>query len=286
MYKIGFDIGGSSVKAAVLESDKVIKTTARDITYVDKTEKLVNVLEDFYQKLTQEPGKGKVEKVGFSVAGALDKEREKMLNSVNLSYLNNQPLRRLFSEAVGDLPVALENDANCFLVMEMKIGLARRFSNVYYVTIGTGVGGAMMIDKKLVVGAHGACGEPGHMIIDREKGLDLEELASNKFLKRKLGTASLEARKKAAAGDKRALEIFEELGANLGIGITNVINIVDPEAVIIGGGVALAREFFEPRMRQKIEELVTSPAARQTKIIFNTDKKLCRFGGAVGAALM
>jgi len=111
----------------------------------------------------------------------------------------------------------------------------------------------------------------------------LEKLASNKFLISLLGPGSKEAGQLALAGDVKAREAVDQLGRNLGVGIANIINIFDPEAIIINGGISEARELILPGIKEGVAKFVASPAAKETKILFS---QLGRFGGALGAALM
>lgn len=225
----------------------------------------------------------KIEGIGFSVAGSLDKERRKVLNSYNIPYLNGKLFLQIFKRKFSSYPVAIEHDVHCFLLAESKIGVAKKYTNVFYLTLGTGIGGAFTIDGKIITGSHGAAGEIGHSIVDFEKSVRWEDVAASKYIKSQLGIFFSEAKEKASRGDKRVLQAFMELGENLGVGIANIINIFDPEVIIINGGLASAKELISPGIKKGIEKYVISPEARKTKIIWS---KLGRFGGALGAALM
>lgn len=280
MYYLGFDIGGSSVKAVLVKERKVIKSKIEELPKSLKA--FLKLIEKITNELTKDIPAKEIAGIGIGVAGTLDLKREKMLNSPNIPYLNNKPLKKLFQKKLK-YPVKLENDVNCFLLAESKIGLAQNLKNIFYLTLGSGIGGALMINGQLILGAHGAAGEAGHMIIEPNKKLDLEELASNKFIKRILKIGSVEAERRARTGDKKAKEAFKKLGKNLGVGIANIINIFDPEAVILAGGVSLAKKFILSDIKKEIKKYVTSPAARKTKILFS---KLGRFGGAIGATFL
>jgi len=156
-------------------------------------------------------------------------------------------------------------------------------SDVFYLTLGSGVGGAWMVDGKISIGAHGTAGEIAHTIINIDQSIELEAMASNKFIVSLLGIGSVEVGKSAMAGDKKAQEAIGQLGRNLGVGVANIINIFDPEAIIINGGISEAQELILPGIKENIAKFVSSPAARETKILFS---QLGRFGGALGAALM
>ena len=140
-----------------------------------------------------------------------------------------------------------------------------------------------MVNGAIVYGAHGASGEAGHMIVDLMGGRDLEMLAANKFIYKNLGVNFRAAFTHARAGDKKAQAVFAVLGENLGVGIANIINIFDPEMIILGGGISEARKFFASGMKRSINKYVPSSSARRTKIVYS---RLGRYGGALGAALL
>ena len=278
MFYLGFDIGGSSTKAVLAENQKIIKSWVAD------TPKNLESLLELIKKIKEELVSGKeIAGVGIALAGTLDLKREKMLQSPNLSFLNNQPVKELFKKTFEPWPVKIEHDVHCFLLAEKKIGLAQNLKSVFYLTLGTGIGGAWMINGKIIFGAHGAAGEAGHMVMEKNAGLDLEDLASNKLILKSLGAGSIEAEKRARQGDQKAREVLEKIGENLGTGIANIINIFDPEAVILNGGICSAKEFIQAGIERGIGQYVISPAAQETKILFSA---LGREAGALGAALL
>jgi len=280
MYYLGFDIGGSIVKAVLVKEKKIIKSKVADLP--NSLEALLAWLKETGQELIG-GADTEIGGVGFAVAGVLNAERSKMLKSPNIKFLDNQPLGELFKSIVAPYPIKIEHDAHCFLVAEKEIGLARKLKNIVYLTVGTGVGGAFMVDGKIISGAHGSAGEIGHTIINIELGLDLEDLSANDFVKKTLGISAAQAEKLARVGDQKAGDIFERRCQNLGIGLANIINTFDPEAVILGGGIVSAKDIILPKLKQQIEKFVISPDAKKTTILFS---QLGSQGGALGAALL
>lgn len=281
MYYLGFDIGGSSVKAVLVKNKEIVKSVLSDLP--DNLSGLLSLIGQMKDELTADVASERIGGIGFAVAGAIDKEQERILKAPNISYLDGQPLKRIFEEKFTPCAVKMDNDARCFLLAEKKTGAAKNLENIFYLILGTGIGGAWTLDGKIIRGAHGAAGEAGHTIIDIASGNDFEALASNKFIKKESGVESSALYQKARSGDKNARDIFTKLGRNLGVGIANVINIIDPEAIIISGGVAQAQESILPGIKESVEKFVISPAAKQTPILFSA---LGRFGGALGAALL
>jgi len=281
MYHIGFDIGGSSIKAVLVRDKKVISRATKVLP--KNMNALLSAVKDIKDEFESAIKPKRVSKAGFSVAGVLDKKRERMLKSPNIKYLDEKPLKKLFQQKLNLRNIIIENDANCFLIAEQAIGAGKKFKNIFYFIVGTGIGGALMIDDKVILGSHGSAGEAGHMIIDINKKIDLEDLSSNKFIKKSLGISAEEAFKKAKKGDKRAKKALLQLGENLGVGAANIINIIDPEALIISGGISSAKKFILPGVKKGIGRFVTSSEAKKTKIIFT---RLGQYGGAIGAVLL
>jgi len=279
MYYVGFDIGASSVKAALIKNKEIVKTDLQPLA-----SDLAGLLELFSAMLKELSSDiAEIDGIGFGFAGMMDKQREVMLVSPNIKYLNNQPLRSLLAEKFKPYSIKIEHDAHCFLLAEKEVGLARDLADIFYLTLGSGVGGAWMASGKISVGAHGAAGEVAHTIINIAQSTELEALASNKFIVSQLGVGSIESGKSALAGDAKAREAIKQLGQNLGVGIANIINIFDPEAIIINGGISEAQELILPGIQEGIDKFVSSPAAKETKVLFS---QLGRFGGALGAALI
>ena len=291
MHYIGFDIGGTNVKAALVKDKKIIES---------KTEKLPDNLEgllDLAAKIASEftiAKKSKSIKIngaGFAVPGPLDIKRKTVLNCPNIQYLKNAPFKKLLERKLK-LPIKIEHDVHCFLLAETIAGAAKNFQNVFYITLGTGVGGAWMYDGKIYFGANAAAGEIGHTIIKSkikvqnsklEEILELEDLASNKIFQRLMRKNAEEVFELARKGDEKAREIFQIMGENLGLGLANLINILDPSAIILGGGISKANEFFLPSARKIMSRYIISPlAVKNVKILVS---KL-PLAGALGAAFL
>lgn len=280
MYFVGFDIGGSSVKSVLVKNRMLIKSGIDNLP--PNLKGLLNLIERIVKNFETTAKKARIGGVGVSMAGALDFKREKILKSPNIKYLNNQPIKKLLAQKLK-YPIRIEHDAHSFLLVEKKFGLAKNRNDAFCLTLGSGIGGAYMTGGKILRGNHGSAGEAGHMMMETSKKLEFEDLAANKFIKRKLSISSTEAFARARRGDTKVKKVFHELGKNLGIGIANIINVFDPEIVILAGGVIGARRFIEPGIKQGIKKFVLSPAAQKTKILFSS---LGTFGGALGAAFL
>lgn len=276
MAILGIDIGGSSLKVVLREKEKILKKEVFELP--KKQKKFLDLLEKIYKNFSQ---KRIVEKIGIAIAGILDKKREKLVRAPNLNFLEGIKIKELIEKKLKR-KVFIENDVNCFGLAEKFWGKAKNFDYFLCVVLGSGIGGAIFVNEKLILGENGGAGEIGHIFLDIKNKLDFEDLASDKFLKRKLRKNSFQTKILAEKRNKKAIKIFEELGKNLGLGIVNLIHIFDPQAIILGGGVTLAKKFFEKEMRKTIREFIISKSYK-TKILFSN---LGRFGGALGATFI
>jgi glucokinase len=185
--------------------------------------------------------------------------------------------------------VFIENDANAAAVGEMWMGAARGCCDVISVTLGTGVGGGVILDGKLWRGSHGSAGEIGHTTVDPFSGLKckcgntgcLELFASataivrmtrenlSLFPESTLKSEGLTAAKVYEAGrngDELALAVFQRFGMYLGIGLANLINLIDPQIIVISGGAVNGWDLFAPEMYRQVEERAFRTTAQQVKI--------------------
>lgn len=260
---IAIDIGATKIIFALVKEKKIIKT--KKINTPKNKEGLIKVL---IENINDLKGDLKIKGIGIAAAGILDKKREKILNSPNLNYLNNFPLAEVLRKKVQS-KVIMENDANCFTLGEAILGAAKDRKRVFGITLGSGVGGGLVIDSKIYQGAFGGAGEIGHSSIKFD-GIKcecgnfgcFEEYCGKRFFQRKK-VSSKELAKRAEKNDKRAKEIFKEYGRHLGIGIANLVNILEPEIIVIGGGIAKAQKHFLGEAKKEAKKRIISPPARR-----------------------
>jgi glucokinase len=188
------------------------------------------------------------------------------------------------------VPTALINDARAFGLAELRLGAGRGASALVGMVLGTGVGGVIAIDGRVHLGHDGTAGELGHQTIDPDgpscncgnQGC-LEAFARADRIAEACGTPTVEAAVQAAhAGDERALSGLTRVGTYLGIGIANVIAILSPDRVVIGGGVAAADALLLDPMRAEIARRVTTTALTEVEIV---TAELGTWAGAIGAAV-
>jgi glucokinase len=200
-----------------------------------------------------------------------------------------KPVAGPVGAALG-LPVALINDARAFGLAELRLGAGRGASSMVGLTLGTGVGGVIAIDGRVHLGHDGTAGEVGHQTIDPDGPLCncgnhgcLESFARADRIAAACGTETVEAAVEAAdAGDARALDGLAQVGRYLGIGIANMITVISPDRVVIGGGIAAAGDLLLGPIRDEVRRRVLMTSLNEVEIV---TAELGTWAGAIGAAI-
>jgi glucokinase len=310
---IGVDIGGTKVLAGLVDERGEVLARARRPTPSRDPRAVERTIAEVVKELSAHPAIGpdqEVSGVGIGAAGFVDADRAKVLFAPHLAW-RNEPLRDGVTAAVG-LPVIVENDANAAAWAEWKFGAGQQESRLVCVTLGTGIGGGIVLDGVVQRGRWGMAGEFGHMVVVPDgrrcecgnRGC-LEQYASGNVLGR-------EARELAAAGspvtvplvervggdlsalvgplitqaaregDAVAIELFEEVGRWLGIGLANLAAALDPGMFVIGGGVSDAGELLLAPARESFRKTLTGRGFRPMPQILKA--ALGPEAGLVGAA--
>ncbi|HBB87725.1 MAG TPA: hypothetical protein DC047_08935, partial [Blastocatellia bacterium] len=228
--------------------------------------------------------------VSVVVPGTVNVEEGTVVKAPNVPCLDGFRLTEALTRALNR-PAILENDANAAAVGEMWQGAGRGHHSIVCVTLGTGLGGGIVLDGKLWRGADGSAAEIGHMCVDPFGGVAcgcgsrgcLEVYASATAIVRMTREArprhpesvlrtgesmtSEDVYRAGLKGDELALEVFRRMGVYLGIGLANLINILNPEMIVIGGGVVNAWELFEKHMHQQVAERAFPLPAANVKIV-------------------
>jgi glucokinase len=182
--------------------------------------------------------------IGIGAPGPVEPKTGLVLHPPNLKGWKKVNLRSIMSKKLGR-KVILENDANCAALAELRFGAGRSFGTFIYVTVSTGIGGGIVIDKKLYTGFSGSAGEIGHTIIDMNgpkcscgKRGHLEGLASGPALQKRSGHSPEKLGALARKGNRKALKHISYNGYLIGLGLSNLVNILNPEAIVVGGGLS------------------------------------------------
>ncbi len=303
---IGVDLGGTKMLVGVLAGTETLYEQ-REASTGQTEDELVELLVREVEEARE--ARPEAVAIGLGVPATIDHDRGVAVAAVNLP-LSELPLRDLVSERVG-LPVFLDNDANVAALAEYLYGAAQGKPNTVMLTIGTGIGGGLVLAGELYRGATGAGAELGHTVIQADgppcqgncpnHGC-VEALASGTALGREgraaaesapdsaLGKALAEGKEidgkvvteAALAGDQVAIEAFELIGSRLGVACSSFANIFQPDAIVVGGGVIAAGDLLLEPARREVRERALTPMNR-TPILEAT---LGNDAGMIGAAAM
>ncbi|GGM83042.1 MULTISPECIES: ROK family glucokinase [Terrabacter] len=309
---IGIDIGGTKVAGGVVdETGAITHRTRRDTPHRSTSPSVVeNTIVESVEELLRQVDPDDVVAVGIGAAGFVAEDRATVVFAPHLSW-RNEPLRAALSQRIH-LPITVDNDANAAAWAEACFGAARGESHVVVITLGTGIGGALIIDGHVERGRHGIAGEFGHMQI-MPGGIRCEcgnrgcweQYASGNALVREARAmieagspvvADLLARlggdaaaltgpfitEAAREGDPTARELLADIGEWLGIGLANLASAFDPGLFVIGGGVSAADEMLIGPAREAFRRQLPGrgyrPEARIVRAVLGSD------AGLIGAA--
>jgi glucokinase len=289
---LGLDLGGTNIKVVVLEHDaegwRVIHRDQVATPAAEGPDRVVARLAEVgAEAIGRSPG---VSSVGIGIPGLYDPAAGTTRFLVNIpGAWDGHPVAGPVGEALR-VPAALINDARAFGLAELRLGAGRGASAMVGLTLGTGVGGVIAIDGRVHQGHDGTGGELGHQTLDPDgptcgcgnRGC-LESYARADRIAEACGTATAEeAMAKARAGDSQALDGFERVGRRLGVGIANMITVITPERVVIGGGVAGALDLLLDTIRDEVRRHVFTTSLEGVEIV---PAELGTWAGAIGAAI-
>ena len=301
MYVVGIDVGGQTTKLGVVDARGAVlaQTVIRTDTHVE-IEPYIADLAVALNKVIAEAGvEGQVKGIGVGAPNA-NYYTGTIESAVNLSWGGTKTIEfaKLLSEAMNGLPVALTNDANAAAVGEMTYGAARGMKNFIMITLGTGVGSGIVINGDVVYGHDGFAGELGHTAAVRSNGRTCNcgktgcletyasatgvartarewlELSDEPSVLRNLDSiASKDVFDAAKEGDKLALKIFEFTGKILGRSFADFIAFSSPEAIVLFGGLARAKEFLTAPIEEAMNSNVLPLWRNKVKIVYSQLKE-------------
>lgn len=282
---IGIDLGGTAIKLGRFTPDGTCLLSLSVATPQPATpEAVVAVMVEAIAQIDPEQHTAAI---GVGTPGPTDAAGRVAKVAINLKGWHDVPLAEWLEAKTGK-PTILANDANCAGLGEAWLGAGRRFQNLILLTLGTGVGGAIIFDGKLFVGHQGAGGELGLITLNPDGPMcnsgnqgSLEQYVSVSAIRRRTGKEPDQLGMLAQAGDAYALTFWQEYGRDLGIGLTSLVYVLTPEAIIIGGGVSASAEFFLPFVKAEIEQRVLHTSRVGLQIL---SAELGNSAGMVGAA--
>ncbi len=298
---IGIDLSGPQIHAALISADgEKIESREAEIRHDQLIEQVA--------ALGRELGAGNVSAMGIAIPGLVNRQTDRVVVSRALPTTVREDLHSEFTRAAG-MRVEIENDANAAAYGEYKIGAGRGSRDIFYMMIGKGIGGAIILDGKLWTGATGFAGEIGHITIDSD-GIEcmcgntgcLETVASAPSIVRRAkdrllrdSTSSLsrlglnknftadDVAHQANEGDDFALMMIERTGKYIGTGVATVINLLNIERIVLGGGVMDAGELILNPIMNEARRRAFQPCFDATQIVAGT---LGRDSVVIGAAML
>jgi glucokinase len=289
---LGLDLGGTNIKWAVVERDaddwRVLDRDQVATPRAEGPDAVVPRLASVgAEAIGRWPG---VSSVGIGVPGLYDPVAGTIRFLVNFrGPWAGRPVAGPVGAALG-LPATLINDARAFGLAELRLGAGRGASSLIGFTLGTGVGGVIAVDGRVLLGHDGTAGELGHQTIEPDgpwcgcgnRGC-LEAFARADQIAAACGTATAEeAFDRARAGDAQALEGLAQVGRYLGIGIANMVTVITPDRVVIGGGIAAAADLLLGPIRDELRRRVRTTSLDETQVV---TAELGTWAGAIGAAI-
>ena len=305
-YAFGIDVGGTTVKTGLFSGEGKLLRSFEIPT--DKTDNGANILSDIASAVKkclkeEKTGLDEVIGIGMGLPGAVLDDGT-VNRCINLGWGVFNAADKM-SGLCGGVPVRCTNDANAAALGEMKAGGGRGYKNVFMVTLGTGVGGGLIIDGKIVNGAFGAAGEFGHYVVNKDETVicncgkrgcleqytsanGIVRVAKKRLLEDDAPTILREASPltskaifdAAKEGDKIALELADGLGQYLGLALSYVAGVADPEIFVIGGGVSKAGDILIDNIKKYYRKYAFH-ASRDTRFAL---AKLGNDAGMYGAA--
>ena len=309
--RIGIDVGGTNVKIALVEDGKIIYSNSVPTYAKMGYEYTVNNIKQAIGDLMRETetDEHSIEGIGFDFPGQVDYKTGVVKLAPNIPGWVNIPIANMIEDEFH-IPTKIDNDVRCAALGEMKFGAGKGCENFICITVGTGIGSGIVINGQIVRGASNAAGELGHIKLQMEDGPlcgcgdsgCLEAFASGpaivamayEYLKGGKSAKFAEmagdgditpyiVAKAAEAGDPVAKRIFEIIGYRIGMGLTSVINLLNPERVIIGGGVAECGDLLLEPIRRTVKARAMKVAGETVEIV---PAQLGNSAGVIGASML
>ncbi len=301
---IAADLGGTNLRMAAVDANgAILFRTRRETPRGENAGEIVRAIAEGADECRRNCHNFKVKAVAAAVPATVSVERGLILTAPNLTALNNFSMTAALEKELG-VESILENDANAAAVGENWLGASKGFQNSIMVTLGTGVGGGVIIGGKILRGMDGTAGEVGHINVEpfgAPCGCGscgcLEQYASataivrlakkikSQYPKSNLNQhappSALDIYRLGTEGDELALEVFRQMGFYLGVALSGLINVLNPEMIVIGGGASDGWKLFLPHVQETIRQRTYREPAERARIAL---AELGDDAGIIGAA--
>jgi len=276
---IGIDLGGTKIGAGRVIGAKVEEHYSELLGHkkLSNAKAVIDTVIDVTGRLFNKKVKG----IGVGVPSVVDRKKGIIYDVVNIPSWKEVRLKSIL-ESKFKVPTFIDNDANCFALGERLYGKGRKYENFVGLAIGTGIGGGIINKGRLLEDANCGSGEFGEVLYKDKR---YEDYCSGMFFKGKYNIDGKKLYQRAKTGNKTALRILEEFGYHLGNAIKTVMFTVDPEAVIIGGSIVEAKDYYKDTMWQQIKTFTFTRSAKRIKVEFSRNAKHAPILGAAAVCL-
>lgn len=270
---IGVDLGGTNMRAGRISDNRLIEQASRPTPKdAKKCEDTLEILLEAIRSVWNEDVKG----IGIGVPSVVDRKKGIVYDVVNIPHWKEVHLKELL-ESQFNVPVYVDNDANCFALGERFFGEGRNYENFVGLTIGTGLGGGIIQQGKLLSDSNCGSGEFGMLPYKEEI---LEYYCSGSYFMNIWGIDGKEMYDRAMRKDDLALEAYRQFGEHVAAAIKMVVLTIDPEMIVFGGSVAAAHTLFEDSMYENLKDFAYPNSIKNLQIRFSTIEN----SGILGAA--
>lgn len=271
--RIGVDLGATNIRAGIVEAGVIYRMVTEPFPF-DKPEKeTIESLIGAIRKIMNSNIKG----IGIGVPSILDSRHGIVYNAVNIPSWREIHLKDIL-ENEFKVPVIVNNDCNCFVFGERYYGEATIYQNIVGITLGTGLGAGIIINNMLYEGMNTGAGEIGSLPYFDS---DYEKYCASHFFE-KYKTTGSDLYQRAQEGDEEAISIWELFGYHVGNLMKAILLTYDPEAIVIGGNIAKAREYFEKTMHKQLSTFLYPHMIKNVEILFSKKEHI----GLLGAAAL
>ena len=269
---IGIDLGGTNVRCGLVENGSVVTKLSEPCRSDQPENVVVDQIKEMIRRLMNPSVKG----IGIGVPSVVDEQKGIVYNVFNIPSWKEVHLKEIL-EAEFNIPVFVNNDANCFALGEHRCGIGKPYRNILGVTLGTGVGSGVIINNELYNGANTGAGEIGCLPYLEHT---LEFYCGSAFFVEYYNTTGKKAEDLVRSGDANALKIWEDFGKHMGVLVKIILFVYDPDAIIFGGSIANAYSYFEEAMRKEMESFDYPETIKKIQILISTNKDISILGAA------
>lgn len=269
---IGVDLGGTNIRAGIEKNGNIFNPKKESFKTQQSLQKTLVQLTEFIRQFMEPEVKG----IGIGVPSVVDVEKGIVYNVVNIPSWERVPLKDILEDEFG-MPVRVNNDVNCFILGEHQYGLVKGLRNVVGISSGTGLGAGIIINNQLFNGYNCGAGEIGLLnYLDH----NIEYYASGNLFSALYNTTAEEAYLRAQRGNTEALGHWQEFGVHLAQAIKSVVYTYDPEAIVLGGSLSKAYDFFVDSMTDSLKDFTYPESIKRLKIYHSYNEHITLLGAA------